>query len=101
MYVSNRKARDWLLSHGYDHVWFKRHTKRKDLVFTLSGSYTATDLWNLFDGIALTMDNKPCFFQVKTNAWPPMKPLMEFKNGNSFEILCLNVQGKYVKIRKL
>jgi len=101
MYVSNKKARTWFLNNGYDHVWFKRHTKRKDLVFTKSGAYSATDLWNLFDGICLTKDNVPCFFQVKTNAWPKMQPLRDFKNGNSFEIICINVKKGVVIIRRL
>lgn len=95
MYASNKLARQMLLKDGYDNIWFKRHTRRKDIIFTQKGNYLATDLWNLFDGICTGLDGKIVFFQVKTNAWAKMEPIIEFNKGKSgYDILIINITKK-------
>ena len=70
MRASNKLVREWLLSHDYTHIWFKAHTNRSDKVFTNKGSYLASDLWNLFDGIAIRRrDERIYFLQMQTNSW--------------------------------
>lgn len=95
MYASNTKARNYLLyEYGASDVWFKRHTRRKDKVFTGNTFYNATDLFNLFDGIALVPKIKEVvFFQVKTGNWATVKPILNFKKRfpKAF-ILIMNVR---------
>ena len=100
MYVSNAKARNFLLSEEKcTDVWFKRHTRRKDKVFTQDGSYLATDLFNLFDGIALNNEGV-IYFQVKTNAWPKTEPLNDFSKKTKERIIAINVTKKEIKKRE-
>lgn len=101
MYASNAKARNYMLyEYGASDVWFKRHTKRKDRVFTGRTFYLATDLFLLFDGIALVPRiKKVVFFQVKTGNWAAAKPILIFKKKfpNAF-IAVFNVRkikGRY------
>ncbi len=95
MYVTNRMVRDWLLEKGYDQIWFKRHTKRNDIVFTQKGNYLATDLWNLFDGICLSKFGDITFLQMKTNAWAKESDLMKFiKKNKNVMVLVFNVTNK-------
>jgi hypothetical protein len=94
MYITNKRVRDWLLKSGYDEIWFKRHTKRNDLVFTQRGTYLATDLWNLFDGICQNPNGGLVYLQMKTNAWPKAKPLEAFAKRHGVSILVLNVTNK-------
>lgn len=104
MYDSNKRARIFLLSNGVSDVWFKRHTRRKDLVHTKNGPYPATDLFNLFDGVALS-EHKVIFFQVKTGTWPAPKPMTEFaRRYAGVTVLALNVRkknGKYEVARRV
>lgn len=94
MYQSNLKARNYLLyTIGCSDVWFKRHTRRKDKTFTPDGFYPSTDLFNLFDGVALNQD-KIIFFQVKTNGWPPAKPLEEFAETYGASVMAINIRKK-------
>ena len=37
MRASNKLAREWLIEHNYDQVWFKPHGKRNDRVYTNTG----------------------------------------------------------------
>jgi len=86
--------RNWLLEQGYDEIWFKRHTKRNDVVYTQKGNYLATDLWNLFDGICQNPDGGLVYLQMKTNAWPKAEPLKAFAYQHKITILVLNVTNK-------
>lgn len=92
MYDSNKRARIYLVEFCTD-VWFKRHTFRKDRTFTKGGYYLSTDLFNLFDGVALSQKGI-IFFQVKTNAWPPTQPLNDFAKRftQCITIMALNVR---------
>lgn len=100
MYESNAKARHYLLQEEKcSDVWFKRHTRRKDKIFTQTGSYMATDLFNLFDGIAVN-DKGVIYFQVKTNAWPKTEPLNDFCKKTQERIIALNVTKKEIKKRE-
>jgi len=95
MYASNAKARNYLLyEYGASDVWFKRHTRRKDRIFTGATYYLATDLFLLFDGIALVPKlSKVIFFQVKTGNWAAEKPILLFKKKYSnAAILVINVR---------
>ena len=95
MRASNLEVRKWLLKNKYDSIWFKPHTKRNDLVFTQKGNYLATDLWNLFDGICISNDNRIIFLQMKTNSWAKEKPLVNFmENKVGTSIISFNVTNK-------
>ena len=95
MRTSNKLVREWLLKEGYDNIWFKAHTARNDVVFTQKGSYLATDLWNLFDGICTTTSGFIVFLQMKTNSWAKEKPFKDFvKKMNGCFVLSFNVTNK-------
>ena len=50
MRASNAKAVKWLLSKGYDWIWLKPHTIRKDKNYRTNGLHTyQIDLWGIFD----------------------------------------------------
>lgn len=94
MYESNQRARNFLLEFlKVDEVWFKKHGRRKDRIFTQNGHYYATDLFNLFDGIAITK-SQVYFFQVKTNAWPPTIPLNQWAvDHKNITVFAINVRN--------
>ena len=95
MRTTNKMVRNWLLKEGYDEIWFKPHTKRNDWVFTQKGNYMATDLWNLFDGMAYDKFGNLIFLQMKTNAWAKEKDIVKFtKNHNHSLVLIFNVTNK-------
>lgn len=96
MRASNRKVKDWLLENGYDDIWFKPHTKRTDTVYTQHGTYLATDLWNLFDGICTGGLGHGLFYlQMKTNAWAATKPILKFiKDHPQTNVIVFNVTNK-------
>lgn len=105
MRSSNRKAVIWLLEHGYDDIWLKPHTRRHDLVYTSGEWYRALDLWNLFDGVCFDEGGNVVFIQIKTNSWPPTKPIIDFmrykKNIKAVSINVFKVKGRWdVKIRE-
>jgi hypothetical protein len=98
MYNSNRLAREYLLKHGFDSIWLKAHLRRKDRVFTQAGMYLATDLWNLFDGIAFR-EGILYFLQIKTNAWAKEQPILDFlqkhvRHSDTVKALVINVRKK-------
>lgn len=99
MYKSNDKAREFLIKNGYDQIWLKAHTRRQDTIFTQHYNYKATDLWNLFDGICFK-DGHLYFLQIKTDAWPPLKPIFEFKSMHypMGRVLLANVKKKKNRI---
>ena len=84
---------------GAAHVYFKEHLRRKSKFFNQWGAgdpefYQATDFFNLFDGLCF-INGGLCFFQVKTNAWPPGQPINEFlRNKNGFRVFAVNVRVK-------
>ena len=89
-------VREWLLKNGYDNIWFKAHTARNDKVFTQKGSYLATDLFNLFDGMCIdSTGSMIVFLQMKTNAWAKEKPIKDFiKKKDGCFALSFNVTNK-------
>lgn len=93
MRASNKLVREWLLSNGYDEIWFKPHTKRNDVVFTQNGKYIATDLWNLFDGLCFKNGDLRCL-QMKTNSWAKEKPITDFIRKHPLIVLSFNVTDK-------
>ena len=98
MYASNVKAREYILKELHcDHVYFKEHLRRKSKFYTISaadgiGYYQATDFFNLFDGLCFH-DGSLCFFQIKTNAWPARRSILEFlSNKHGFGVFAINVR---------
>ena len=93
MYQSNKKARVLLQTMGCTDIWFKAHTRRNDRTFTQKNYYLSTDLFNLFDGIAL-LESIIIFFQVKSNRWPSPEPMFEFsKRFPHIRVLAINVRS--------
>ena len=80
MYDTNKRVRDYLLQvDACTDVWMKSHTRRHDKTWTFSSFYLSKDLFNLFDGIALT-NRKIILFQAKTTNFPVTEPLNLFAN---------------------
>lgn len=94
MRTSNKMVREFLLRQDFDHVWFKRHSKRNDVVYTQRGSYLASDLWNLFDGMCFTSRGIIVFLQMKTNNWAKEIPLKNFAKDHKVVILSFNVTNR-------
>jgi hypothetical protein len=93
MRASNKLVREWLLENGFDDIWFKPHSVRHDYVFTQHGNYLATDLWNLFDGIA--WGKGECYFlQMKTNVWAKEEHIRFFLLRHKAKVLVFNVTNK-------
>lgn len=95
MRESNLKAKNWMLNHNITDIWFKRHIKWKDTVYkNRSESYTALDLWRLFDGLAW-LGHRQVYFQVKTNGWANKIKLESWIKDKSRDsiVLSINVKG--------
>ena len=100
MYQSNQKARVYLQVMGCSDIWFKAHTRRNDRTYTQNSYYLSTDLFNLFDGVAL-LGNSIIFFQVKSNRWPSPKPMYVFaKQYQGVCIMAINVRSCKTKRNK-
>lgn len=96
MRASNKMVREWLLKNGYDHIWFKPHGKRNDIVFTQKGNYLAQDIWNLFDGLAINPLGYIALLQMSTGKWHDKKQYEKFakKIQGGLEILNFMVTNK-------
>lgn len=94
MRYSNIKAKDWMLKHDFTDIWFKRHGKWHDKIYKNKlESYSALDLWNLFDGLAW-LKSRPVYFQIKTNGWANKIKLESWIKDKSPDILVLSVNVK-------
>ena len=100
MRISNKMVREFLLERKFDHIWFKRHSKRNDVVYTQRGTYWASDLWNLFDGICFSPRGDMVFLQMKTNQWAKEEPLKGFAKRHKIIILSFNVTDKLKECKK-
>ena len=80
MYDTNLRVRNYLLNEEKcTDVWFKKHTRRLDKTYTPTGFYFSRDLFNLFDGIALTDGSDfIIFFQAKTTNFPKSEDMNKF-----------------------
>lgn len=94
MRTSNKMVREFLLKQKFDHIWFKRHTKRSDVIYTQRGSYWASDLWNLFDGMCFAPTGAIVFLQMKTNNWAKEEPIKNFVKKHKVVILSFNVTNR-------
>ncbi len=94
MRASNKLIREWLLKNRYDQIWFKPHGKRNDYVFTQKGNYMAQDIWNLFDGVAISLMGNLYFLQMKTNNWANEKRIKDFIKNTNIHALSFNVTNK-------
>ena len=95
MRTSNKMVREWLLRENYNEIWFKPHGNRSDYVFTKSGNYLATDLWNLFDGMCFSDLGNLYFLQMKTNGWAKEDPIKKFCDSHrNIKVLVFNVTNK-------
>lgn len=98
MRYTNRLAVNWLLKNGYDHVWLKSHTRRKDWTYTQNTKYASLDIWNLFDGCCI-YSGDVIFLQVKTNAWPKEDDIIQFIENKRIKVLAINAKktkSKYI-----
>lgn len=94
MRYSNVKAKDWMLKHDFTEIWFKRHGKWHDKIYKNKlESYSALDLWNLFDGLAW-LNHRPVYFQIKTNGWANKIKLESWIKDKSPDVLVLSVNVK-------
>ena len=93
MRASNRRAVEYLLEEGFDQIWLKAHSARNDVVYTRRGTYLATDLWNLFDGICFG-GVTPFYLQIKTNAWAKTEPIIKFQNHHAVDAIIINVTNR-------
>jgi|TARA_B110000467_G_C18328486_1_gene491081 hypothetical protein len=94
MRSSNIKAKNWMIKHGYTDIWFKRHGKWHDKIYkNESESYSALDLWNLFDGLAWK-GHRPVYFQIKTNGWANKIKLESWIKDKTQDALVLSVNVK-------
>lgn len=96
MYKSNSLARLFLINNGYDQIWLKAHTRMQDTIVCQHYNYKAIDLWNLFDGICFK-EGHLYFLQIKTNAWPDMNAIQDFKKqffpfSDTIRVLIINVK---------
>lgn len=58
------------------------------------------DLYGCFDGMCLSKDGYITFVQIKTNAFPPTKPIQEFLSKALFaRALAINVLKKGCRVR--
>lgn len=99
---SNRKAVEFLLDNGYDQIWLKPHTRRKDLIYTQGTWYRALDLWNLFDGICFSQTGDIFFLQIKTNRWAEEEPILKFISKRKINVIIINVifkRGKKTEVK--
>lgn len=62
---AQRKVREYLYEHGAELVYIIHHTR------------FSKDIFGLFDGFYIK-EGMICFFQVKSNRKPTMKPYREF-----------------------
>jgi len=100
MRISNRQAIYYLLKRfGWKDITLRTHCKHKDLVYNLSKNYMATDYWNLFDGMGYNGAGKLTFIQIKTNAWPPTKPINDFCKQHKLKAISVNVRKNDVQHR--
>ena len=99
MRASNAKAVKWLLSKGYDWIWLKPHTIRKDKNYRTNGLHTyQIDLWGIFDGLCIK-EGTLYGIQIKTNALASDKEMKAFMQDKDFGAIVINVKltrKKYV-----
>ena len=84
-----------MLKHDFTDIWFKRHGKWHDKIYkNRLESYSALDLWNLFDGLAWK-EHRPVYFQIKTNGWANKIKLESCINDKYPDVLVIteNVKG--------
>ena len=101
MYDTNLRVRNYLLNEEKcTDVWFKKHTRRLDKTYTPNGFYFSRDLFNLFDGIALTEGSDfIIFFQAKTTNFPKSEPMIKFASRFSTKIKVVAYVTKKIKGR--
>ena len=104
MYKSNAIAKQWLLSnkfnyialfthakYGMPHTWIDKGVIKNSL---------QKDLYSLWDGICLSKDGFIMFLQIKTNAFPPTKPIQTFLKKTVYARgLGINIVGGRARVR--
>lgn len=79
-YRSNARAKKWLLDRGYTHIYLKPHMRYDK------------DIYGLFDGFCFSPEGDFTFLQIKSNAYPPSKPIIEFLEQKNICALAINVK---------
>jgi hypothetical protein len=100
MYNTNRLAREWLFRNGYDLIWLKPHLdarkkKFKDFYHTRQGTFYATDIYNLFDGMCFDSTGQITMLQISTTNFHSEEPYAKFMEGKKgFKILLIKAVKK-------
>lgn len=97
---TNKLAREWLLSNGFDYIYFKPHKdfrkhKNQEIFFTKIGVFYQTDFYNLFDGFCFSPDGVFTWIQTSTTNYHKVDPYVEFLKGKKgFRILFIKAVKK-------
>jgi len=94
MRASNNLAIEYLLKMGFTDITLRTHCRHKDMVYNKEKKYQATDYWNLFDGMGFDNKQNLIFIQIKTNAFPPAKPMESFCKRYKQKCVAINVRNK-------
>ena len=88
---SNKRAKDYLLSVGYDFVYLQQHTRWDTFTYFQNSTIRSKDIAGVFDGFAIN-DGDVFFLQVKTNSWAGWKKFREFCEKYDLNALMFNVK---------
>ena len=104
MYDSNVIAKQWLLSNKFNHIAMFGHTRYgMNHTWSENGKIKHSwqkDLYSLWDGICLSKDGFIMFLQIKTNAFPPTKPIQTFLKKTVYARgLGINIVGGRARVR--
>lgn len=95
MRASNRMAIYTLLKKkGFTDIILRTHCQHKDFIYNLKEIKQETDYWNLFDGMGFDVDGNLTFIQIKTNNFPPEKPINDFTLQHKVKAVAVNVTNK-------
>ena len=92
MRATNNLAVEYLLKMGYTDITLRTHCRHKDMIYNKEKKTSATDYWNLFDGMGFNQHQEIIFLQFKTNAFPATKPIESFCKRYKQKALSINVK---------
>lgn len=92
MRSTNNLAVEYLLKMGYTDITLRTHCRHKDMIYNKEKKTSATDYWNLFDGMGFDQHQGLTFFQFKTNAFPAASPIISFCKRYKQKVFVINVK---------